>query len=80
LIARASWPQPAPEALQSATKSLVVQVNGKLRAHIEVPADADQETIRKLALAEEKVAGLAAGKTVAQVIVVPGRLVNVVLK
>jgi leucyl-tRNA synthetase len=79
-IARAPWPVPSPEALQSATKSLVVQVNGKLRAHIEVPAGADQETIRTLALADEKVASLAAGKTVAQVIVVPGRLVNVVLK
>ena len=79
-IARAPWPVPSPEALQSATKSLVVQVNGKLRAHVEVPADADQETIRRLALADEKIASLAAGKTIAQVVVVPGRLVNVVLK
>ena len=79
-IARAPWPVPSPEALQSATKSLVVQVNGKLRAHIEVPAGADEETIRKLALADEKIASLAAGKRVAQVVVVPGRLVNIVLK
>jgi leucyl-tRNA synthetase len=79
-VARAPWPTPSSDALASATKSLVVQVNGRLRAHIQVPADADQETIRGLALADEKVASLAHGKTVAQVVVVPGRLVNVVLK
>ena len=79
-IVHAPWPTPSGEALSSATRSLVVQVNGKLRAHIQVPADADQATIRKLALADEKVASLAHGKTVAQVVVVPGRLVNVVLK
>jgi leucyl-tRNA synthetase len=79
-VVRQPWPEPAPEALESATKSLVVQVNGKLRAHVVVPADADQETIRRAALAEEKIAGLVKGKTVAQVIVVPGRLVNVVVR
>jgi leucyl-tRNA synthetase len=79
-IARAPWPAPSEQALASATKSLVVQVNGKLRSHIEVPVGADQETIRNLALADEKVAGMARGKQVAQVVVVPGRLVNVVLK
>ncbi len=79
-VALAPWPAPAPEALESATKSLVVQVNGKLRAHVIVPVGADQETIRKAALADEKVAKMVEGKTVAQVIVVPGRLVNIVLR
>jgi leucyl-tRNA synthetase len=79
-VARAPWPAPSEDALASATRSLVVQVNGKLRAHIQVPADADKETIQKLALADEKVASLARGKRVAQVVVVPGRLVNIVLQ
>jgi len=79
-VARAPWPAPSEDALASATKSLVVQVNGKLRAHIQVPADADKEAIQKLALADEKVASLARGKRVAQVVVVPGRLVNIVLQ
>ncbi|MEK7315320.1 MAG: class I tRNA ligase family protein, partial [Candidatus Eisenbacteria bacterium] len=79
-VALASWPSPAADALESATKSLVVQVNGKLRAHVLVPAGADQETIRRVALADEKVARMTEGKKVAQVIVVPGRLVNVVLE
>ncbi|HEU4724809.1 MAG TPA: class I tRNA ligase family protein, partial [Candidatus Eisenbacteria bacterium] len=79
-VALSSWPAPDPNALESATKSLVVQVNGKLRAHVTVPADADRETIQKAAMADEKVAKMVEGKTVAQVIVVPGRLVNIVLR
>ena len=79
-VALASWPAPAPDALESATKSLVVQVNGKLRAHVIVPVDADQDEIRRTALADEKVSKMVEGKTIAQIIVVPGRLVNVVLK
>jgi leucyl-tRNA synthetase len=79
-VVKASWPEASAEALQSLQKSLVVQVNGKLRSHVLVPADADQETIRKAALADEKVARMVEGKTVAQVIVVPGRLVNVVVR
>ncbi len=79
-VATAPWPSPAADALESATKSLVVQVNGKLRAHVLVPAGADQETIRRTALADEKIAMMTEGKKVAQVIVVPGRLVNIVLE
>jgi leucyl-tRNA synthetase len=56
-----------------------VQVNGKLRSKIRVPADADEETLRAKALADEKVRGLVAGKQVRKVIVVPGKLVNVVV-
>jgi leucyl-tRNA synthetase len=79
-VLRAAWPSASPEAMASDTRSLVVQVNGKLRSQILVPATADQAAIRKAALADEKVARLVEGKQVTQVIVVPGRLVNVVVR
>jgi leucyl-tRNA synthetase len=76
----AGWPQPSKEALESDTISLVVQVNGRVRSSIEVPTGADKAAIEKAVLADAKVRSYAAGKTVAQVIIVPGRLVNVVVK
>lgn len=72
------WPV-ADEAL--AADDLVriaVQVNGKLRDTLEVPADATNEDLERAALASEKVAAHTEGKTVRKVIVVPGRLVNIV--
>jgi leucyl-tRNA synthetase len=56
-----------------------IQVNGKVRSRITVPADADSATVQAAALADEKVAALVAGGTPRKVIVVPGRLVNIVL-
>jgi len=79
-VVKAPWPAPSAEALESPTKKLVVQVNGKLRSEITVPADADQDAIRKAALSDERVARMVEGKTVAKVIIVPGRLVNVVAR
>jgi len=79
-IFTAGWPTPSKEALESDTVSLVVQVNGRVRSSIEVPTGADKAAIESAALADPKVRSYAAGKTVAQVIVVPGRLVNVVVK
>jgi leucyl-tRNA synthetase len=79
-IASAPWPMPSQEALASDSRTLVVQVNGKLRSHVTVPTSADQDAIRAAALADEKVAKMVEGKKVTQVIVVPGRLVNVVVK
>jgi leucyl-tRNA synthetase len=58
--------------------TLAVQVNGKRRDEIEVPADADEETIRRAALASSHVARHLDGREPKRVIVVPGRLVNVV--
>jgi leucyl-tRNA synthetase len=57
---------------------LVVQVNGKVRAKITVAADASQADAEAAARADEKVQGHLEGKTVRKVIVVPGRLVNIV--
>ena len=57
----------------------MVQVNGRVRDRIEVPADIDQATANELALASEKVQPYTEGKTVDKAIYVPGRLVNVVV-
>jgi leucyl-tRNA synthetase len=57
-----------------------VQVNGKLANVVKVPAESDQETIKAAALADAKIAARLEGKTVVKVIVVPGKLVNLVVK
>ncbi|MCF6338784.1 MAG: class I tRNA ligase family protein, partial [Gammaproteobacteria bacterium] len=76
----ASWPQADASALVQDTVELVVQVNGKVRGKIEVAADAEKDVIEQVALADENVQKFTEGKNVVKVIVVPGRLVNVVVK
>ena len=66
-------------ALVQSTIELVVQVNGKLRAHVRVAADADTETVRAAALADANVQKFMGSAPVLKVIVVPGKLVNVVV-
>ena len=56
-----------------------VQVNGKVRSRMTVPANADGDVVRAAALAEEKIAAVLDGRSPRKVIVVPGRLVNVVV-
>jgi len=58
---------------------MIVQVNGKLRARINVAADADKDTILQLALAEANVKKYMEGLTLRKEIVVPGKLVNIVV-
>jgi leucyl-tRNA synthetase len=77
-IVTAPWPQPDRAALHSDLQSLVVQVNGKVRSQIEVPVGAAKEALQAAAMADPKVQRFIGGEEVAQVIVVPGRLVNVV--
>lgn len=72
------WPTWSEEALQRDTITLVVQVNGKLRGKLEVPADASREEMESQALADVNVARYIEGKTIRKIIVVPGKLVNVV--
>ncbi|MCQ3827951.1 leucine--tRNA ligase [Microbulbifer elongatus] len=74
----APWPKVDEKALVRSSITLVVQVNGKLRAKFEAPADADKETLEKMALADENVLKFTEGKNVRKVIVVPGKLVNIV--
>jgi len=73
------WPRFAPALAAEEIITLVVQVNGKLRARLEVPADVTEEAARQAALADANVQHHIAGKQVRQVVYVPGRLVNVVV-
>ncbi len=73
------WPAFDESALELDMIELVVQVNGKLRGRVSVPADADKDTIEEFALADENVRRFVEDKPVRKVIVVPGRLVNVVV-
>jgi leucyl-tRNA synthetase len=75
----APWPEPDPAALEQDEIELVVQVNGKLRGHIRVPKSAAKEAIEKMALADEGVARHTEGKPIKKIIVVPGKLLNVVV-
>jgi len=77
-LAYEPWPQADESLLSEETVSLVLQVNGKKRDEIRVPADADKDTIEALALASEKVQKHLDGRDPKKVVVVPGRLVNVV--
>ncbi len=79
-ILDAPWPQADPEALVRDSVELVVQVNGKVRGKVSVAADAAREAIERAALADANVQRFTEGKKVVKVIVVPGRLVNVVVK
>ncbi|HET9677731.1 MAG TPA: leucine--tRNA ligase [Solirubrobacterales bacterium] len=74
------WPQADPALLSSDTVTLVVQVNGKLRDRIEVPAEASKEELLQLARESEKVARHLDGQQIVKEIVVPGKLVNLVVK
>jgi leucyl-tRNA synthetase len=74
------WPQADPALLRSDTVTLVVQVNGKLRDRIEAPADAAEAELLELARASEKVRRHLDGKQVVKEIVVPGKLVNLVVR
>jgi leucyl-tRNA synthetase len=73
------WPAVDPRALVQDTIQLVAQVNGKLRGHIQVPASASREQIEAIALADDAVRKFLGGRAPKKVIVVPGRLVNVVV-
>ncbi|WBF67497.1 leucine--tRNA ligase [Desulfovibrio subterraneus] len=77
-LAFAPWPTYNEEAMVKDVVTVVVQVNGKVRARLEVPADADQEAVKTLALNDENVAKHVEDLTVRKVIVIPGKLVNVV--
>jgi len=78
-VMRADWPEPDASALEQDEVELVVQVNGKLRGSIRVPKAADRGAIEGLALANPNVQRFVAGQHVKKVVVVPGRLINLVV-
>jgi leucyl-tRNA synthetase len=73
------WPPADPRALVQQDRTLVVQVNGKKRAEIRVPVQAERARIEKTAVAEANVQKFIAGKAIRKVIVVPDKLVNIVV-
>ncbi len=79
LVINALWPQPDPAMLIDDEVTLPIQVNGKRRAEISVPKDMPKEEVEKLALAQETVIRAMDGAPPKKVIVVPGRIVNVVV-
>ena len=77
-IHRQSWPQADATALVRDTIELVIQIKGKMRGSLEVPASADRSTLERLALESDIAAKWLEGKAPSRVIVVPGKLVNLV--
>lgn len=80
LIASRPWPQFNPALVIEDTVTIAVQVNGKLRATIQMQRDIDKQLAEKTALSEHNVQSAIAGKQVVKTIVVPNRIVNVVVK
>ncbi|WP_149587394.1 leucine--tRNA ligase [Tabrizicola flagellatus] len=79
LCAQAPWPKADPALLVDDTVTLPIQINGKRRAEISVPKDMAIAEVEKLALANEDVVRFLAGQPVKKIIVVPGRIINVVV-
>ncbi len=78
LLSEQTWPSYVEEYLIESEVQIVVQVNGKVRAKIMVDKDASKETVEELAKTHENVLSFLEGNTIRKVIVVPGRLVNIV--
>jgi leucyl-tRNA synthetase len=79
LVVDAPWPVAAPEFLANDTVTIGIQVNGKLRATIQLPRDIDKGEAEKIALEEPAIQRATEGKTPKKVIVVPNRIINVVV-
>jgi leucyl-tRNA synthetase len=77
-IMRAPWPQPDPAALEQDEVELVVQVNGVKRGTVRVPKSADQRAIEAIVKALDFVEKQIGDKVIKRIVIVPGRLVNVV--
>ncbi|MBT9498192.1 MAG: class I tRNA ligase family protein, partial [Zoogloea sp.] len=77
-ILAAAWPEPLDAALVQDEIELMLQVNGKLRGSLRVPADAAKDAIEAAAVAHEAAIKFMEGKAPKKVVVVPGRLVNIV--
>jgi len=75
-----SWLEYRPEYLVQDEIKMMIQVNGKLRSQVSVPADIDEDALKQTVLADEKTQKFISGKQVIKIIIVPGRLVNVVVK
>ena len=79
-LLRAQWPKYDEDLAREEEIEVPVQINGKLRNVIQVAADADEDALRDAAVADEKIQAALAGKTIVKMIIVPGKLVNIVVK
>ena len=79
LVTQATWPKADPTLLVEDSVTLPIQINGKRRAEITVPKDMPATEVEKIALADEAVVKFLAGQPVKKIIVVPGRIINVVV-
>ena len=79
-LLRHPWPEYDPALAKEDEIEYAVQVNGKLRSRVAVPADSPEEVVRERVMADEKVQASLDGKQVVKTIVIPGKLVNVVIK
>jgi leucyl-tRNA synthetase len=73
------WPSYLKEALEKDELLIVIQVNGKLRSKFSVATDADEETIKQMALADDRIKKFIDGRAIKKVIYVKGKLVNIVV-
>jgi len=78
-VSELQWPSYREDALIQETKLIVVQVNGKLRARLEVPADITEESLKAMALEEPKIQKYLEGKAPKKVIIAQGKLINIVI-
>jgi leucyl-tRNA synthetase len=78
-LAYEPWPTFDPALTKADEIEVPVQINGKLRAKLTVPADIDDETLKATALADERVRSHIEGKTIRKIIVVPKKLVSIVV-
>ena len=79
-LLRQPWPKYDPELAKEDEIEVPISINGKLRSRVTVPVDASQATLQERAMADEKVKAAVSGKQIAKVIVVPGKMVNIVVR
>ena len=79
LVAQAAWPMADGALVRQDTVTMAVQVNGKRRAEIELPRDADQASVEAAILALEAINRALKGATIKKIIVVPNRIANIVV-
>ena len=79
-LLKARWPKYDAALAKEEEVEIPVQVNGKLRGRVLVPADADEALVKERAFADEKVKASIAGKQIVKVIFVPGKLLNLVVR
>ncbi|HWB21062.1 MAG TPA: class I tRNA ligase family protein, partial [Phycisphaerales bacterium] len=78
-LAYEPWPTVDPAMLRDSTVELPVQINGKVKGKLSVPADADAKAIEAMCMADQKVQQAIEGKAVKKVVIVPGKIINIVV-